>query len=563
VTAHPAADLVLLGGDLRVLAPGAPAGATALAVRGGTIAAVGADAEIAALAGPRTRRIALGGRTVLPGINESHAHLGWWSVATAPGSLDLRADRAPDIAAVQRLVAGAAARTAPGTWITGMGWDASRLADGRAPHRADLDAVAPHHPVALTHFSGHVLWANSAALALAGIDRGTVAPAGSVVVCDERGEPTGVLVEPGATGMIARCLPPPSAHELAGLLEGAIAGLHARGITSLTEPALAPGDPDRAFTGTFIDAYMLLAREGRLALRVNVLELFHRHGVTSAADVAAGLAAPRDLDGIDPRLLRIGGVKLFADGVFSGRTSWVHEPYAGGGRGSLVLAGATDDERVAQLREAVRVAHAAGRQVQVHATGDAAVDATVAALVDAGQAHPRDDARHVVIHGVLTGRATLAAMAAHGIALNAQPTIARRVGDGLFALLGEERASRQSPLRDAADAGVPVALSTDIPILPEPDWRATVADAVERRTDGGRVVDQRLTLDEALAGVTAAGAWQDHAETWKGALGPGLVADLCVLDGDLRAASTDELRAMDVAATFLAGDQAYSSGALG
>ena len=318
MSAVTAPDLVLTDGDLRVLGSGGPAGATALAVRGGVIVAVGSDQAISALGGPGTRRIALGGRTVLPGINESHAHLGWWSLTRLSGALDLRAGRVPDIATVQRLVADAVAETPAGEWIVGMGWDATRFTDGRPPHRADLDAVAPEHPIALTHFTGHVVWVNSMALHLAGIDRDTTVPDGSVITKDDHGEPTGVLVEPGATGLIARCLPAIPASQLADLLEGSIADLHRRGFTSLTEPALAPGDPDRAFTGTFIDAYELLAREGRLRLRVSILEFFHRHGVTSLAAVTEGLAAPRDFDGIDPRLLRIGGVKIFADGVFSG-----------------------------------------------------------------------------------------------------------------------------------------------------------------------------------------------------------------------------------------------------
>ena len=194
--------------------------------------------------------------------------------------------------------------------------------------------------------------------------------------------------------------------------------------------------------------------------------------------------------------------------------------------------------------------------------GDAGVDATIDALIRAQRDHPRPDPRHVLIHGVLTSQTTLDRMADAGIVLNAQPTIARKVGDGLFLLLGDKRANQATPLRAAVATGVPVALSTDIPILPEPDWRATVADAVERVTDSGRVIDQRLTLDEALAGVTSAGAWQDHAESWKGVLAPGYVADLCVLDGALRTASLEELRAIDVAATFLDGTEVYNSGAL-
>jgi predicted amidohydrolase YtcJ len=155
---------------------------------------------------------------------------------------------------------------------------------------------------------------------------------------------------------------------------------------------------------------------------------------------------------------------------------------------------------------------------------------------------------------VLAGRAELERMAEHGIALNAQPTIARIVGGNLFAVLGEARARDQSPLRWALDLGVDVALSTDVPIAPEPDWRATVADAVARRTETGPTVDgQRLTLDEALRAVTIAGARQDRAEAWKGTIEPGKVADLCILDGRLDDGRVDALRSMPVAATLFGG----------
>ena len=547
-------DLVLAGGDVRTLDARSTV-ASAIGIAGGRIVRVGSDAEVGAHADRAAHVVDLGGRTVLPGINDSHAHVGWWALATAAGALDVRPGAAPSVAAVQERVRAAAERTPAGEWILGYGWDHSRFADGRLPTRAALDTAAPRHPVALTHFSGHALWANGEALRRAGVSRSTVAPPGSVVVRDpDSGEATGVLIEPGATGLVARRLPPVSAAELADVLEDAVAALHARGITSWTEPALAPGDPDRAFTGAFADAYALLAAGGRLRARVSILEFFHRDGVTSAGDVHAGLAARPPDAGTDARRLRTGGVKLFADGVFSARTSWLKEDYVGGGRGSLVVAGEDDASRVAQLRAAVAIAHAAGRQVQIHATGDAAVEAAVDAVVAAMEQAPRPDPRHVVIHGVLAGRAELERMAEHGITLNAQPTIARIVGGNLFAVLGEARARDQSPLRWALDLGVDVALSTDVPIAPEPDWRATVADAVARRTETGPTVEgQRLTLDEALRAVTIAGARQDRAEEWKGTIEPGKVADLCILDGRLDDGRVEALRSMPVAATLFEG----------
>lgn len=553
-------DRVLVGGDVRTFDAQSTT-ASAIAIGDGQIVAVGSDDEVRTRAGSAAEVVDLRGRTVLPGINDSHAHVGWWALATAAGSLDVRPGSAPSVTAVQDLVREATGRTPPGEWILGYGWDQTRYAEAELPTRAYLDAVAPQHPVALTHFSGHAVWANSEALRRAGIEPSTTVPAGSVIVRDPAtGEPTGVLIEPGATGLVARQLPPVPVEALADVLEDAISSLHARGITSYTEPALAPGDPDRAFTGAFTDAYALLARTGRLQARVSILEFFHRHGVTSAADVRAGLAAASAHENLDARRLRISGVKIFADGVFSGRTSWVKQDYVGGGRGSLVVAGDDDAARVAELRAAVAVAHAAGRQVQVHATGDAAIEATIDALVDAIEGTPYGDPRHVVIHGVLASRAHLARMADHGIMLNAQPTIARLVGGNLFALLGDERARNQSPLRWALDIGVETALSTDIPIAPDPDWRATVVDAVTRRTETGPVVErQRITLDEALRAVTVGGARQDRAEAWKGTIERGKVADLCVLDGRLDDDRVEDLRSVNVAATLFGGSFVHRS----
>ena len=153
-------------------------------------------------------------------------------------------------------------------------------------------------------------------------------------------------------------------------------------------------------------------------------------------------------------------------------------------------------------------------------------------------------------------------MARHGLLLNVQPTITRLVGANLFRLLGADRARDQSPMRWAVDRGIQVPLSTDIPIAPTPDWRATVVDAVTRRTVDGPVIEnQRLTLDEALRGVTVAGAWQDHAETWKGTIEAGKVADLCVLDGRV-ADDIDGLSRMNVAATLLDGAFVHRSSAI-
>ncbi|NGO47735.1 amidohydrolase [Streptomyces ureilyticus] len=536
--------------------------ASALAVTDGTITAVGDRDDVAALIGPATRVVDLKGGTLLPGINDSHLHGCAFGVASPPLALDLGYPTVRSIADVVEAVREAAERTPPGEWIFGIGWDSGYLAEcvadsSRLPTRQDLDAVSPHHPVVLVDFSAHVSWVNSAALDRAGVDRDTVAPPGGIIVTDATGTPTGLLRE-GAQECAQRVLPALTREVRAMAIRSTLAKLRALGITSYTEPGLGPGGDSLmggALAQESVDAYRQLLADGELTARVSVLLL--PTGMSSTAKEFA-----RALDGIDmppsndPRRLNVIGVKIFADGIPPNRTAWMHEAYLGGGCGSLCVGGETDDERVVQVREMVRHAHAAGYQVGVHVTGDRGIDTVVDALAAATAEHPRADARHYVIHGDFLTARSMKILAAHGFGVNMNPTLKWTVADLEEEFVGPERAAYEWPYRAAIDAGVTVASSSDAPVT-FPDWRQGIATMLLRESKAsGRVsgADQRIQLAEAVRTYTVNAAWQDFADDWKGSLEVGKVADLCVLGGDLLAADPHDIPDLPVVLTVLGGD---------
>ncbi|MHC5902935.1 amidohydrolase [Streptomyces sp. S6] len=548
--------------------------AEAVAVRGRDIVAVGTDTEIRALAGPGTRIVELDGRTVLPGINDSHLHGAAYGMTRPPFALDVGLGSVSGITAL----VGDAVRTAtPGEWIVGLGWDAGYLAEcladpGRFPHRRDLDAVAPDNPVCLTDFSQHMVWVNTAALRRCGVDAGTVAPAGGVIDTDADGEPTGILRE-GAARLVQETLPRPTPAQRRAAVEGVVRELHSRGITSYTEPGLGPGGGGALSTDN-LTVYAELAAEGVLRARVSVLLLPAPMGGGAGdvreglAELCGGLAAGRDGEvagGLsrpsspDPRVLNIIGVKIFADGVPPNRTAWMNEPYSDGSHGALCVHGDTPALQVEELREMTRIAHEAGFQLGIHVTGDRAIDTVVDALIDADRAAPRPDARHYVIHGDFISPGSLTKLAAHGYGVNMNPAIKWTVSDHMDEVVGPRRSAYQWPVRSAADAGVTVCASSDAPIT-TPDWRQGVASMLLRESKAsGRPSgpDQCVSLPTALRAYTSNPARQDFADDWKGTVEPGKAADLCVLDRPLLGLDPHDITQVEVDLTVFDGEVVY------
>ncbi|GAB2980854.1 amidohydrolase [Streptomyces pseudoechinosporeus] len=561
--------LILTGG--RVLTVDADfTVAEAVAVCGREITAVGTAAEIAALAGPSTRVVDLVGRTVLPGINDSHLHGAAYAMTKPPFAIDVGHPAVRSIAEITEVVRKAAEAAGPGEWVIGLGWDPGYLAEclaepGRLPSRSDLDRAAPENPVCLTDFSSHMVWANSAALRTAGVDRATEPPPGGVIDRDPDGEPTGILRE-AAQRFVQALLPSPTVAQRREAIRSLVSDLHARGITSYTEPGLGTGGSDTLFGGLSADnltAYAELTAEGALRARVSVLLLPAAMG-GSAADVRKGLDELRVPPSADERRLRVIGVKIFGDGVPPNRTAWMSEPYPEGGHGALCVHGGTPALQADELREMIRIAHEAGYQLGVHVTGDRAIDTVVDAFAAANEAAPRPDARHYVIHGDFISPESLAELAAHGYGVNMNPGIKWTISDLMDEIVGETRSAYQWPVRSAVQAGVAVCASSDAPIT-EPDWRQGVAGMLlrESKASGRRSgADQCVGLADALRAYTINPARQDFAEDWKGSIEPGKVADLVVLDRDLTATDPHDITSVGIDLTVFDGEIVHEPGAL-
>ncbi|WP_033296250.1 amidohydrolase [Amycolatopsis jejuensis] len=517
-------DLLLRGGVVRTLDP-ALGTVSAVLVSDGRVAALGDDALAAASTDARI--VELDGRTVLPGLNDAHLHLAFHAAAGPEFCVDL--STAADLDAVARALAGAP----EGEWIVGRGWretTVAEFADGRAmPSRTWLDGVTGSRPAVLHHASSHQVWCNSAALARAGITAATRDPVAGSLVRDAAGEPTGVLVE-SAQELVAGLVPPPSREERLDAIVRAMARLNGLGMTSLTDPIVPPG---------LWQDYRDLHAADRLRMRVTALLHWNWPSPTTSAADLAGFLDSTDFS-VGDDLLRIGGIKLFADGVPTHCTAWMHTQYADGGHGSLVTAGEDDSARLAELHELVAVAHRRRVRAQVHVTGDRAADAVVDAIEAAQAADPWPDARHALIHGTFLSPDVLGRLARGGIGVITSSLMRTYSGPSMVRILGAARWSSAFPARALLDHGVMVADSSDAPVT-VPDWRRGVATFTgSPGPNEFSAVSSPLTREEAVRLWTTGPAWLERSS---GTLSLGAVGDLAVLDHDpFTASGLDLLR---------------------
>jgi predicted amidohydrolase YtcJ len=531
------ASLVLYNGDALTLNKQFKV-VQAVAIADGRVLKTGTNASMKDTIGPNTQVVNLRGRTALPGFNDAHLHGASFGTSLPPYTYDVGYPAALSIADMVQIVAGAVQAAQPGAWIRGRGWNANFFPEGRRPTRHDLDPVSPNNPVRLSDFSGHAVLVNTVALQRAGITRDTPAPTGGIIVKDANGEPTGELLESAQSLVTA---PPFTAAERTAAMQNGLRLLSAEGITSFTDP------------GGSLQSYSGMLSNGTLNQRVTVL----MGAPNNAPAMANRLATFQPPAEADPHFLHFAGFKIFADGVAASRTSWMYPPgYVDGtGTGSLVVAGDTDEERVATLEEIIRLVHAAGFQAAVHTTGNRSNDAVVEAMIKAMTAHPRPDPRHTTHHHVFTSRETLQRMGRYGIRTNLNPNIMWMINESQTDIVGEELAEFQFPYRSALDAGVKVASGSDAAVA-YPSVRQGIASAVLREGQRtGAVVgpNERISLEEALRTYTTSAAAQDFAEGWKGSLEPGMAADICVLDGPMLRVNPREIPDMEVAMTIVDG----------
>lgn len=509
----------------------------AIAISEGQVVALGDSAE--RLIGEDTEVVELDGATVVPGINDGHLHLTAYSVTTHT-YVKMGHDVFTDISQLSTFLT--PDNVDASGWIRGHGCDPQVL--GRNITAADIDAALsangiPGTPVVLFDWSGHALTVNSVALERAGITKDTPDPPGGVIVRDPEGHPEGCLID-GAVVSMMSAIPPVPGEQLREAYRRGQEDLHALGITALTEPGLGPGHVallDGSGSPEAMTALGDMAESGELTLRVTVLVLPVGTGggnVTAVEQhLAAGLHTTYDPRPIDPRRLRIAGVKVFADGTPQNGTTWhkepVHEMNPEGHRcGHMVLAGETDLDRVEELKKIIRSVDKAGLQVAIHSIGDQTVEAVIDAIADVA---PNSPNRHYVIHTTELYPEGWEKLANNGIGACFNPVII-----STFATqLPEARVRRTEPINSTLRAGVLPGITSDSPVVP-PDWRPAVVYAVTRRHCwAGEVPEddhEGITTLDALALLTRGAAVRDRAEGWRGTLAVGQAADLAVLDGE-------------------------------
>jgi hypothetical protein len=531
-------DRLLINARIVALVPGQPA-ASALAIRSGRIWALGDD-SLRALAERDTRIDDMGGAFVFPGFTDAHLHWQWTAVGlTEIDLLDLPSKEE----AVAR-VARAAASARPGGWLRGRGWAQADWPGGAFPTSQDLDPVAPDNPVFLKARSGHAAWVNSAALRLAGITDSTPDPADGVIQRDGHGHATGIFFE-SAIEIVEALIPPPTPEDLANRLYDAQQLFWEAGLTGLHDY-----DGPSAF-----EAMQILHQTGRLGLRVvkNINDPYIENAI------ALGLRW-----GFGDEWLRLGGLKIFADGALGPRTALMIDPYEGEpeNRGVTVM----DKESMFEL---VNRASGAGFPSTIHAIGDRAVHDVLDVYEavrkeEAAQGIATQHRRHRIEHVQLIHPDDGPRLAALDLIASMQPIHATsdyRMADAYWG--ARSRYSYNARLQ--IDAGARVAFGSDSPVEPYEPLRGIHAAVTRRRADGspgpdGWYPELRLSMDEALRGYTEGPAYAAGMEHHLGRLAPRFLADLVVLDRDLTSIAPDDTLKTRVLGTMTGGTWRFTHG---
>ena len=470
------------------------------------------------------------GRTVIPGLIDSHAHVMGLGISLL--SLDLSDTRS--LAEAQTKIAAYAAENPDRPWIIGRGWNQETWGLGRFPTAAELDAAVADRPVWLQRVDGHAGWGNSVALSAAGVTDRTADPAGGRI---ERAAgsraPAGVLIDT-AMGLVSRHVPPPRPEDMDLAFVRAQELLLTNGVTAVTD------------MGTTAEDWMTFRRagdEGRLRMRI----------LSYASDVPTMqlIGGPKPSAWLYDDKLRMNGIKIYLDGALGSRGAWLKAPYADDAANTgLQLVNGT------QLRNLMSRAAIDNFQVAVHAIGDAA-NAEVLNAIDEMSETYGGDRRWRVEHAQVVDPADIARFAAHGTIASMQPV--HQTSDRLMAeaRLGPDRLAGAYAWRSLLAAGVPLAFGSDAPVeAPDPIQGLAVAIS---RTDaagapfGGWRPEETLSREQALAAYTSGAAYAGFADGRFGRLAVGQRADFLVLDRDPLMANAAELRQIKVLQTWVGG----------
>jgi len=520
--------------------------AEAIAVRGDKIVAVGERKQIDALRGPATKVIDAGQRLLLPGFTDCHIHF-------MDGSLGLtRVDlnEAAAVAEIQKRVkayADAHPARPNDAWIQGMGWTYPTFAPSGLPNKKILDDVVPDRPVYLVAFDGHSSWANSKALAMAGIDRNTPDPPNGTIVRDENGDATGALKE-AAGDLVGSKTPVPTRAERLEALRKSIREANRVGLVRVHS---AGQDFE------YLDLYNELRNHGELTLRFYVAYFLDPPGLTPQSTVLIENTRKQYNDD----WIAGGVVKTMLDGVVEAHTAAMLAPYTDDPAQSGKLFWDPD-----KYKATVADLDARGLQIFTHAIGDKAVRLALDAYQNAAEVNKTKDARPRIEHIETISAADVDRFGKLGVIASMQPLHSYPDDDTLNIWsrnIGPERASRAWVWRSVQDKGGALAFGSDWPVVTLNPWRG-VQTALTRQTSegnppGGFVPQQRLSLEDTIRGYTLGAAFAGRREKTEGSLEPGKLADFILLDRDLFKIEPSEIGKTEVLITMVGGKVVYQS----
>lgn len=562
------ADTIYIHGDILTGAhlrkddvSSTPQRVTAVAIADGKIIAIGSDKQMLERKTPSTKVIDLGGAFAMPGFNDAHTHMAGAGQQHLTVDLTGVKSLAEMQARIKAYAADPSVSENPSSWIKGGGWDHTLWPGKTLPTRHDLDSVTGKHPTVLERVDGHILVANSAALAAAGITAATPSPTGAHIDKDAAGEPTGILREDAAMALVNRKIPPSSTEVRRRALEYSIGEALAHGVTSVQD------------LSDYEDFLVLESME-----RAHALKLRFSEWMSFDTPVEALKQRRAAHDSNDP-LLHLGMLKGFMDGSLGSRTAAMQDPYADdtGNSGLLRYPDQQKLNRMAEERAA------AGFQLGFHAIGDRANEAALDAFAAAEQvahapgqrAAPVDpdgaivthvegdpkpaELRFRIEHAQVVEAGDVDRFAKLGVIASMQPSHLLTDMNWAAARLGPERAPLSYTWRSFLDHGVTLAFGTDFSVESINPFRGLYS-AVTRQNEAGTQTYQpqeKITIEEAIYAYTQASAYAEFREQQKGRLEPGYLADMVVLDRDPTKATPQDLLRTKVLRTVVDGETVF------
>jgi len=500
----------------------------------GRIIAVGASADVAAKA-PQAKRIDMGGRTLLPGLIDAHGHV--FGLGQQLTQLDLF--NSTSLAGALKSIGEYAGANPGHPWLRGRGWNQENWKLGRFPTAAELDAVVSDRPVWLERVDGHAGWANSRALALAGITKATPDPVGGKIVRDANGEATGVLVDT-AQDLLTKVLPPQTEAESRTMLDRALGELARVGLTSVH---------DAGVDVTQDRLYRAYADAGKLTTRV--------YGMIGGAGADFDVLAKNGpLNDYGNGMYALRAVKLYSDGALGSRGAALIKPYSDDAHSHGLLffkSGQMDTMMTKAMRR--------GYQVNVHAIGDAGNKQILDIYQKEVSATKSSAQRHRIEHAQVVQPGDIPRFKSIGIIPSMQPTHATSDKNMAETRVGPERIKGAYAWRTFLHQGSRIACGSDFPVeAPNPFFGLHAA--VTRQDAQGQPVagwypNQAMSLKEAFRCFTLDAAYAGHREDSLGSLEAGKLADFIVIDQDLFKMPTYDIHKTGVLETWVAGKQVF------